>query len=154
MDKDHHPIPRGYSENAVSWEAAWSIVYGQWGTRPLKKRICEAKEKMSAGEKEDERPGRSRARRRVSLEMPLKTESLTSEESRGCNIGSGETEKSGLESIFRELRITVRNRWLMKYPEGLDAGSAALRDLAELMHPIDSLKSEIKAMLQQYPDPE
>ena len=61
---------------------------------------------------------------------------------------------SGVDQLFKALRISVKNRWLLKYPKGLDSGSAALRDLAELMQPIDSLESEIKAMLEQYPAPE
>jgi len=52
-----------------------------------------------------------------------------------------------IEEIFKQLNRTVVQRWLNKYPQGLDSGAAALRQLSGLQSIVEELKDDLMARL-------
>ena len=56
-----------------------------------------------------------------------------------------------LDNIFYELKKRITVRWCDKYPEGLYAGSKALRQLSTLLEPMEQCREDIQNALLEYP---
>jgi len=57
-----------------------------------------------------------------------------------------------IEEIFKQLNQAVVQRWLNKYPQGLDSGAAALRQLSGLQSIVEELKGDLMAQLSEFPE--